>query len=380
MEEKTIKIVQINSVLLNGDAISNIMRAVHSIKDSKIESFMALELFADNATSQILQMAISDYMPLDIPYTIKRYMHIENKFLYLKKYLAARKAYKSQQAKHIIDNADIRIWHFGIYYPLMMFLHAHDIIYFHNITYPYLANSESAAANISSRLSLQALKDLDPYFIADSQFDKKTLLLMGFPEKSIKVLPPPLNATASNLPYIPRHPAMSKPIAWGRYAINKGIPELVQLCNNARYRLRVFGDNDQLKEFKDEFKKATASNTNEYATLSGKVDNFEKELSEANIYICNSYHEGFNMPLIEAEAHSLPVLARRGTAMDELVKDGYNGFLFSDISEVPGLIAKIMKNYKQMSYNAWQHSQNFTYEKFKQNYLRILSEYAKVRK
>ena len=86
------------------------------------------------------------------------------------------------------------------------------------------------------------------------------------------------------------------------------------------------------------------------------------------------------MPLIEAEAHSLPVLARRGTAMDELVKDGYNGFLFSDISEVPGLIAKIMKNYKQMSYNAWQHSQNFTYEKFKERYLRILSEYKKVRR
>jgi hypothetical protein len=39
-----------------------------------------------------------------------------------------------------------------------------------------------------------------------------------------------------------------------------------------------------------------------------------------------------------------------------------------------------MKDYESFSYNAWQHSQNFTYEKFKQNYLRILSEYAKVRK
>ena len=84
------------------------------------------------------------------------------------------------------------------------------------------------------------------------------------------------------------------------------------------------------------------------------------------------------MPLIEAEAHSLPVLARRGTAMDELVKDGYNGFLFSDINEVPELISKIMKDYDSFSHNAWKHSQNFTYEKFKQNYLRILSEYKKV--
>ena len=84
------------------------------------------------------------------------------------------------------------------------------------------------------------------------------------------------------------------------------------------------------------------------------------------------------MPIIEAEAHSIPVLARKGTAMDELVKDGYNGFLFSDINEVPELISKIMKDYKRFSYNAWKHSQNFTYEKFKERYLRILSEYKKA--
>ena len=104
-------------------------------------------------------------------------------------------------------------------------------------------------------------------------------------------------------------------------------------------------------------------------------------LERSALRLCLSLcHEGFNMPLIEAEAHSLPVLARRSTAMDDLVKDGYNGYLFSDINEVPELISKIMKDYDSFSRNAWQHSQNFTYEKFKQNYLRILSEYKKARK
>ena len=63
--------------------------------------------------------------------------------------------------------------------------------------------------------------------------------------------------------------------------------------------------------------------------------------------------------------------------MDELVKDGYNGFLFSDIGEVPELVARIMQDYKRFSYNAWKHSQNFTYEKFKGRYLRILKEYVR---
>ena len=85
------------------------------------------------------------------------------------------------------------------------------------------------------------------------------------------------------------------------------------------------------------------------------------------------------MPIIEAEAHSLPILARRGTAMDELVKDGYNGYLFSDINEVPELIGKIMKDYERFSYNAWKHSQNFTYERFKGRYLKIIERYKRIK-
>ena len=85
------------------------------------------------------------------------------------------------------------------------------------------------------------------------------------------------------------------------------------------------------------------------------------------------------MQIPEAEAHSIPILARRGTAMDELVKDGYNGFLFSDINEVPDLIGKIIKDYKRFSFNAWKHSQNFTYERFKERYLSIIERYKKIK-
>ena len=60
---------------------------------------------------------------------------------------------------------------------------------------------------------------------------------------------------------------------------------------------------------------------------------------------------------------------------NELQRNNLKGFLFSDINEVPALIEKIMKDYKRFSYNAWKHSQNYTYEKFKERYLRILKEY-----
>ena len=109
-----------------------------------------------------------------------------------------------------------------------------------------------------------------------------------------------------------------------------------------------------------------------YAIMSGKVEDFETELTNANIYICNSYHEGFNMPTIEAMAHSMPVLLRRGTAMDELITNGKEGYLYSDITEVPELVEKIMQNYTSISFKAWKKSQKYTTERFKERYLEIL--------
>jgi glycosyltransferase involved in cell wall biosynthesis len=280
--------------------------------------------------------------------------------------------YKPGIAKEIIEKADIRIWHFGAFYPLFKYFHRRDILFYHGVTDPYLSYTPNS--NIYSKNMLQATLDMDPFVIVQSKFIKNSLIKLGSQSKDIYILPLFHRYT---LPYQKHKHKKPKLIAWGRYAVNKGIPELVHFCNEYKIPIRIFGDNFQLKEFSDQYKEALKLNTNNYATLSGKVANFEEELANANIYICDSYHEGFNMPLIEAEAHSLPVLARKGTAMDELVKNGYNGYLFDSIDELPELINKIINNYEKMSYNAWKHSQNYTYEKFKKRYLKILNKYLR---
>jgi 1,2-diacylglycerol 3-alpha-glucosyltransferase len=81
------------------------------------------------------------------------------------------------------------------------------------------------------------------------------------------------------------------------------------------------------------------------------------------------------MPLIEAEAHSIPVLARRGSAMDELIIEGYNGYLFDNINEISTLFEKIKNDYNNFSYNAYMHSKNYTNSKYKQKYFEILEKY-----
>lgn len=366
------RIAQIHSVVLKGDAASNIMRMLDIIhKEQGWQSNLIADLFSEYDNIPVLVSADYDKTPLipRILYLSSRFIRLDNKIRWIREYLKAMKQYK-YGGKDIIENADIRIWYYGAFYQLFRYFHEGDILFYLGITYPYL--SYFSEFGIYSKTELQAILDMNPFIITLSNFIKQGLIDMGFKKQSIHVLP---LFHKYNLSYIKRIERSPKLIAWGRYALNKGIPELVKMANKNKISLRVFGDNYQLKEFSDQYKKASEANINKCAMLSGKVSAFEAELNSANIYISNSYHEGFNMPLIEAEAHSLPVLARRGTAMNELINEGYNGFLFDDISEVPYLINKIMKDYKRFSYNAWKHSQHFTYDKFKKRYLRILNKY-----
>ncbi|MEM3859801.1 MAG: glycosyltransferase family 4 protein [Candidatus Micrarchaeaceae archaeon] len=366
-----------HSVILKGDAVSNIMRAIHDINISQgYQDNLVADLFSEYEGIPTLASYDFDTDPLiaKLTYLFSRFIRLDNKTKWISEYLKARKQYRKGVAKSIIENADVRIWHYGSFYTLFRQFHAKDILYYANITYPYLSNFSEFG--MFSKNMLQATLDLEPFAIAQSAFTKRNLIALGFPESNIRILP---LFHKYNLPYAQHPHAEAKLIAWGRYAKNKAIPELVEASNQYKLHLRVFGDNSQLKEFKEQYGEALNKNSDGYAELSGKIPDFEAELGKANIYICNSYHEGFNMPLIEAEAHSLPVLARRGTAMNELVKDGYNGYFFDNISEVPALADKIMRNYAAMSRNAWQHSQSYTLEKYKERYLKILKEYRNFR-
>ena len=377
MDKKTLKIVQLNAVYFKADAISNIAMALDKIhKEQEWQSDLLADLFT--AYDNIPTLAYWDYdksgILQSVAYLISRFIRLDNKLLWLGEYAKAMKTYKPGVAKSIIEGTDIRIWHFGGFYTLFRQFHDGDILYFHGITPPYLSNFSEFG--IFSKQMLYAILDMHPFVIVDSEYIKHTLISMGFRNNSIHVLP--LFHTC-RLPFSYSPQAKPKLLAWGRYARNKGIPELVQFANAYKQPVRIFGDNFQLKEYSEQFREAQARNTSNYANLRGKVPDFEQELFAANIYICNSYHEGFNMPLIEAEAHSLPVLARRGTAMDELVKDGWNGYLFGSVDELPGLIGKIMADYKRMARNAWQHSQGYTSVKYKEGYLRIIDKQEKIR-
>ena len=257
-----------------------------------------------------------------------------------------------------------------MWYPLMKNFHQNDIIFFQNITFPYLTLGTNQDYVIESRQKLLTLKDLEPRFLTPSKFNKKTLELMGFNPSSIEIIP--LWHTYK-LKYQKKHFTKPNLIAWGRYSFNKSIPELVSMAKINNLNLTVFGDNKTLKEFYLQYKEAlNISKFQDNIKLYGKIDSFESILSKSNIYICNSRHEGFNMPAIEAMANSLPVILRSGTAMDELITNGKEGYLYKHISEVPNLINKIMKNYSYHSKMAWERSKVYYIDNIKYKMIKYI--------
>ena len=63
--------------------------------------------------------------------------------------------------------------------------------------------------------------------------------------------------------------------------------------------------------------------------LLGSVAGLKKAqlLSEANLFVLPSYHEGLPMAILEALAAGLPVITTPVGGIPEVVRDGYNGFL-----------------------------------------------------
>ena len=365
------RITQIHNILIKGDGISNTIKSTQKINQTlNINNHIAVELFSEY--EDVYEFAIYDYFRVNFYKMFKKFIFVENKYKYAKIFIEALKRYKKDVAKMAIENADIRMWHFGSSYELFNFIHYKDIVYYHNVTFPYLVTN--AKAMIEARLQLMSLKDMNLFFITQSNFNKECLIRMGFEEKNISVTIPYHKKNFSEISI----KSINKPrlLSYGRYSNSKGVPELAKLCNESNLYLTTFGDNYSVTEYKDNYKKAKKYDNGKIKII-GKVPEIDTYLNNSDIFVLNSYHEGASLPSVEAEAYGLPLLLKRGTALDELILDGEkkNGYLFDDVSEIPELVEKIRKDYNKFRYNAWTHSKNYSLDKYQKSYSEALIKY-----
>jgi glycosyltransferase involved in cell wall biosynthesis len=249
------------------------------------------------------------------------------------------------------------------------------------IPYPALSKkcyrkSFSATAVSVAMLSIHNLlntwKNKIDAFICISEFVKKQLILGNFGETKLHVK---YNFVATELP--PNFEPLDYYIYVGRISTEKGIDVLLDAFQTTKKKLLIIGDGP-LKQSVIE-----ASTKNENIVFLGKLSltkTYKKIAGAKALVFPSKWHEPFGRTIVESFAHGTPVIGASLGGVTELIKDGYNGFLFdpnkkSDLATVITKFEEIAdtRYLRENSYQSFQN--NFTPQI---NYSRIIDIYNKV--
>lgn len=219
-------------------------------------------------------------------------------------------------------------------------------VHFHNITPPEFFAPDTPAYESTSKgyAQLRRLINLFDLLIGDSTYNIETCLPYLDQPKPALVVPPlvdleQIGARAFDAPLLRRLQAQPGPkiLFVGRVARNKRQDRLVDFlaglraAGNPGARLYLVGGHDGDPAFHAELQaQVQRLGLAKQVILTGKVSDaaLASYYRAADLFASASQHEGFGMPLIEAMAHDLPVLAFAAGAVPETM--GSAGMLVED--------------------------------------------------
>ena len=242
---------------------------------------------------------------------------------------------------------DVTIFHFALPSPMteaFAALPGSRVLQYHNITpagffAPYDAGLFRLAA--TGRRELQTLVGRVDLALGDSDFNRRELESMGFSPTGVF----PVAVDLARIIDAPRRPALEKILAdglinilfVGRIVPNKRIEDHIRLAEvykryvDSYYRFIFVGRYDGVPRYYAQVRGLIG----EYQMLpdrfwfTGPVpdDDLAAFYRWADVYVSLSEHEGFCVPLVEAMAADVPVLAYAAGAVPETL--GGAGVLFS---------------------------------------------------
>jgi len=257
---------------------------------------------------------------------------------------------------------DVTIFHFALPSPMtepFAALGGGRVLQYHNITPArFFAPYEPALFRLASlgRRELAALAGRVDLALGDSEFNRQELESLGFERTGVM----PIAVDLGRITRAPRRPALESVLNdglvnflfVGRIVPNKRIEDHIRLAEQYKryvdvcYRFIFVGRTDGVPRY--------------YAAIQALLDRYEmpperfvftgavpdEDLAAyyrtADVYISLSEHEGFCVPLLEAMAAGVPVLAYASTAVPDTM--GGAGVLFSPkdlehAAELAGLLA-----------------------------------------
>jgi glycosyltransferase involved in cell wall biosynthesis len=232
--------------------------------------------------------------------------------------------------------SDLYVYHYPGWYPLMESIKGLDrgavIFYYHNVTPPALWGSDFERDRLQR--SVESVGSLAYYadsIVTPSDYNAERLVEEhGCERDRIRVLPlaVPLDKYAPG----PPDPALVRQYGLegrqvilfvGRMAGNKRIDLLVQALAEVRRSLSnavlvLVGDdrsNPALEEtVAGARERASELGVSDQVIFTGRIPDILPFYRLADVYATASLHEGFGVPLIEAMASGVPVVASRATA------------------------------------------------------------------
>ena len=234
-------------------------------------------------------------------------------------------------------SGDVTMLHFAVPSPMteaLKTLRGRRVLQYHNITPAhFFAPHDAGIFRIAAlgRTELRTLAGSVDLALGDSEYNRAELEALGFADTGVM----PILVDAERLRQAPRQPVLERMLGdgpanilfVGRVAPNKKLEDHIRLAEHYKryvdtdYRFLFVGRTDAVPRY--------------YAALQALVLRYEipperflftgavpdVELASyyrtANAYVSLSEHEGFCVPLVEAMAADVPVLAYGSTAVPE---------------------------------------------------------------
>ena len=259
-------------------------------------------------------------------------------------------------------SGDITVLHFAVPSPMteaLTMLRGRRVLQYHNITpahffAPYDAGIFRIAA--LGRSELRALVGGVDLALGDSEYNRMELEALGFADTGVM----PIMVDTERLARAPRQPVLERTLGdgpanilfVGRVAPNKKLEDHIRLAEH--YKRYVDTD------YRFVFVGRTNAVPRYYATLQALVLQYDMpperflftgvvpdvELAAyyrtAHAYVSLSEHEGFCVPLVEAMAADVPVLAYGSTAVPETLGGAGVCFTPKDLEYAAELLALLV--------------------------------------
>lgn len=136
-------------------------------------------------------------------------------------------------------------------------------------------------------------------------------------------------------------------VSVGRLEYVKGFDQLIDalavLVNKRDYdiSLTLVGDGSQSLALREQ---VASYNLQDYVTFVGSVSNPYPYMADADVFVCPSRQEGFNIAILEAMTLGKPVIATRSAGPSDILEDGKYGLLA--VNSVKGIADAISEIYR----------------------------------